>query len=128
MSHFTQIKTKIRDLDCLALALDDLGMPYERGQVFIRGYKGNTCSAHLVVRQGNSHDLGFVWNGQNYELVTDLQYWQQPLTVERFLGKVSQRYAYHNILAEATAKGFNLARAEQKEDGTLCLTVQRWNS
>ena len=33
--------------------------------------------------------LVFSWNGFEYQLVADLQFWQQPWSVELFLDKVS---------------------------------------
>ncbi len=128
MSHFTQIKTRIRDLDCLVKALDDLQIPHERGNVAVRGYRGESRHGQLVIRQDNAHDVGFVWNGQEYELVSDLQFWQQPWTVERFVGKVSQRYAMHTVLAESAQKGFQVATQENREDGTVRLVLQRWSA
>lgn len=127
MSHFSQIKTRTRDLDALQKALADLDIVCERGNVTVRGYRGQTRPAHLVIRQENGHDVGFVWNGQEYELVTDVQFWQQRWTLERFLGKVSQRYALHTVLAESAPKGFNVVTQENREDGTLRLVLQRWN-
>jgi Protein of unknown function (DUF1257) len=128
MSHFTQLKTQLRDLTHLAQALDDLNLPYEQGQVVVRGYKGETRTAHIVLRQENQHDVGFAWNGQSYELVADLQYWQQPWTVERFLAKVQQRYAYNTILDTCTHQGFQVATEESHTDGTVRLVLQRWSA
>jgi hypothetical protein len=126
MSHFTQIKTRIRNLDSLGKALQDLGIAYERGVVSIRGYQGETRQGSLVIRQENGHDVGFAWNSQDYEMIADLAFWKQPWSVERFVGKVQQRYAYHTVLAESAEKGFNLTTQENREDGTVRLVLQRW--
>lgn len=128
MSHFTQLKTQLRDLAHLTQALKDLGLPYEQGLVTVRGYRGATRDAQVVLRQENQHDLGFAWNGQSYELLADLQYWQQPWPVERFLAKVQQRYAYHAILNTCTEKGFQLASQEAGHDGSVRLVLQRWGA
>ena len=128
MSHFTQLKTRIRDLDCLEKALQDLNIACERGAVSVRGYRGQTRPAQLVIRQENGHDVGFAWNGPDLELVSDVQFWQQPWTVERFVGKVTQRYALHKVLSESAPKGFNLVTQENREDGTMRLVLQRWSA
>jgi len=128
MSHFTQLKTQLRDLDYLTQALDDLNLPYEAGDVQIRGYQGQTQSAQVVLRQSNQHDVGFAWNGRAYALVADLQYWQQPWTVERFLAKVQQRYAYNAVVHECEQKGFQIATEEAHSDGAVRLVLQRWSS
>lgn len=128
MSHFSNIKTKIRNLNSLKAALDDVGVDWKSGPGQVRGYQGQTLKAEVVVEQDNSYDIGFSWNGSEYELVADLQYWQQPLTVEGFLRKVTQRYAYHTVVNEATNQGFEVAEQQKNEDGSIRLVVQRWSA
>ncbi|TVQ14414.1 MAG: DUF1257 domain-containing protein [Leptolyngbya sp. DLM2.Bin27] len=129
MSHFSQIKTKIRNLDSLKLALDDLGADWKAGPCDVRGYRGQTQTADVVIAQDNGYDIGFRHNPEtrDYELVADLQYWQQPLTVEGFLSQVTQRYAYNTVVSETSRQGFQLAEEQVREDGSVRLVVQRWN-
>ncbi len=129
MSHFSQIKTKIRHLDSLKLALNDLGADWKAGPCDVRGYQGQTQSAEVVIAQDNGYDIGFRRNPEtsDYELVADLQYWQQPLTVEGFLSQVTQRYAYNAVVAETSRQGFQLAEEQVQKDGSVRLVVQRWN-
>ncbi|WP_035986008.1 DUF1257 domain-containing protein [Leptolyngbya sp. KIOST-1] len=129
MSHFSQIKTKIRNLDSLKLALDDLGADWKAGPCEVRGYQGQTQSADVVIAQSNGYDIGFRRNPEtsDYELVADLQYWQQPLTVEGFLRQVTQRYAYNTVLSETSRQGFQVSEEQVREDGSVRLVVQRWN-
>ncbi len=128
MSHFSNIKTKIRNLDSLKAALDDVGVDWKSGPREVRGYQGNTLQADLVVEQNNNYDIGFSWNGKEYELVADLQYWQQPLTVEGFLRQVTQRYAYHTVVNEASNQGFAVTEQQKNQDGSIRLVVQRWSA
>ena len=128
MSHFSQIKTKIRDLDILECALNDLGIGSERGDMQVRGYQGQTQAASLIVSQTNGYDVGFQWTGDAYQLVADFQYWQQPWTVESFLEKVNHRYAYQTIVSESAKKGFEVVEQTNEEDGTVKLVLQRWTA
>lgn len=128
MSHFSNIKTKIRNLDSLKVALNDMGIDWKEGSEPIRGYQGQTRQAEVVVQQDNNYDFGFSWNGNEYELVADLQYWQQPLTVDGFLRKVTQRYAYHTVLEETTKQGFEISEQQKNEDGSIRLVLQRWSA
>jgi hypothetical protein len=128
MSHFSNIKTKIRNLNYLKAALTDIGIEWQSGPSLVRGYQGQTCTAEVVIPQGNNYDLGFSWNGQEYELVTDLQYWQQPLTVEGFLRQVTQSYAYHTVVSESSKQGFQIAEQQKNKDGSVRLVVQRWSA
>ena len=128
MSHFSNIKTKIRNLTSLKSALEDMGIEWREGSTPIRGYKGQTKDAEVVIQQDNDYDFGFSWNGSEYELVADLQYWQQPLTVEGFLRQVTQRYAYHTVVDETTKQGFEISEQQKNEDGSIRLVVQRWSA
>ena len=126
MSHFSQIKTQIRDLAALQSALTDLGIQWKSGPQDVRGYRGQTYSAEITIEQENGYDIGFSRNNQSYELVADLQYWQQPLSVQGFLNSVTQRYAYHTVMQETARQGFQLAEQEQQQDGSIRLVLQRW--
>lgn len=128
MSHFSNIKTKIRNLNFLKAALNDLNIDWKSGPGNVRGYQGQTRQADVVVEQLNDYDFGFSWNGSEYELVADLQYWQQPLTVEGFLRQVTQRYAYHTVINETSDRGFNVTEQAENSDGSIRLVVQRWSA
>ncbi|ACK69294.1 protein of unknown function DUF1257 [Gloeothece citriformis PCC 7424] len=127
MSHFSNIKTQIRNLPSLKSALSDLGIEWKEGPRAVRGYQGQTRNAEIVVEQNNNYDIGFSWNGNEYELIADLQYWQQPLTVEGFLRQVTQKYAYHTVVTETSKQGFQVAEQQKTEDGAIRLVVQRWS-
>lgn len=128
MSHFSQIKTQIRNLNSLQAALSDLGLEWKSGPQAVRGYRGQTTTADVTIEQNNGYDIGFSWNGSAYELVADLQFWQQNWSVDRFLNKVTQRYAYHTIVKEGAQSGFQVAEQQQNDDGSVRLVLQRWSA
>ena len=128
MSHFSQIKTQIRDLSALQAALSDLQIAWKAGPQPVRGYRGQTSTAEVVIEQANGYDIGFSQNQGQYELVADLQYWQQGLSVEGFLRQVTQRYAYHTVLEETSRQGFQVAEQQQSADGSIRLVLQRWSA
>jgi hypothetical protein len=128
MSHFSNIKTQIRNVVSLQAALSDLGVDWKSGPRSVRGYQGQTRTAEVVIEQDNDYDIGFSWNGNEYELVADLQYWQQPLSVDGFLNRVTQRYAYHTVMQETAKQGFQVAEQQQNQDGSIRLVVQRWST
>jgi hypothetical protein len=128
MSHFSNIKTQIRNLPSLESALTDLGVDWKSGPRSVRGYRGQTRDAEVVVEQDNGYDVGFSWNGKEYELVADLQYWQQPWSVDGFLNRVTQRYAFHTVMAETAKQGFQVAEQQHNQDGSIRLVVQRWSA
>lgn len=126
MSHFSQIKTQIRNLVSLQAALTDLGIDWKAGPEQVRGYQGQTRNAEVAIEQENGYDIGFSWNGSEYELVADLQFWQQAWSVDRFLQKVTQSYAFHTVMSETAKQGFQVTEQEQNQDGSIRLVVQRW--
>ena len=126
MSHFSKIKTTLKDLTLLKKALTDLSVNWDTEVKQIRGYKDQTDFANLVISQNNNYDIGFSWNGFEYQLVADLQFWQQPWSVELFLDKVSQRYAYHSIVESTEKQGFKAIEEVSVEDSSIQLTLQRW--
>ena len=126
MSHFSKIKTTLKDLSLLQKSLSDLGISWDESINSIKGYKSQDCCANLVVKQSNNYDIGFTWNGTEYQLVADLQFWQQPWSVELFLDKITQRYAYNSILKATEIQGFQRIEEITQENGSIKLTLQRW--
>lgn len=128
MSHFSQIKTQIRNVESLKEALTELNIDWKQGPRPVRGYRGQTHDAEITIEQDNGYDIGFKWNGNEYELVADLQYWKQDLSVEGFLRKVTQRYAFQTVMKETARAGFQIAEQQKNEDGSIRLVVQRWSA
>jgi hypothetical protein len=127
MSHFSKIHTTLKDLDLLKQSLTDLSVKWDAQSQTVRGYKEQTSFANLVIKQNNNYDIGFTWNGFEYQLVADLQFWQQPWSVESFLDKISQRYAYNSIVKATKEQGFETVEEVNQNNGTIKLTLQRWN-
>lgn len=129
MSHFSTVRTELRDRQALVDALTDLGFPPLEGFHPVRGYRGQTVNAELSVPQPHGADIGFRWNPDSgsYELVTDLELWKQPIPVERFLAQLTQRYALHTILAASAEEGFSVSEQTSQLDGSIELVVTRWD-
>jgi hypothetical protein len=128
MSHFSTVKTELRDRTALVAALRDLGHdPSDREQP-VRGYRGQTVLADLAVACPEGSELGFRWNASSgsYELVTDLDLWK-PIPVERFLAKLTQQYALRSILAASQEEGYQVMEQRQGADGSIELVVSRWD-
>jgi hypothetical protein len=126
MSHFSKIKTTLKDLSLLQKSLNDLGVSWDETVSTIKGYKAQECFANLVIKQNNNYDIGFTWDGTEYQLVADLQFWQQPWSVELFLDKITQRYAYNSILKATEPQGFQRIEEISQENGSIKLILQRW--
>tara|TARA_B100000902_G_scaffold307946_1_gene296934 strand:+ start:2179 stop:2475 length:297 start_codon:yes stop_codon:yes gene_type:complete len=72
-------------------------------------------------------DIGFRRNKQGeYELVTDLQTWKQPIPPERFVQKVTQQYARMTVHNTVNDLGFQVQEEWEMDDNSIELTVTRW--
>ena len=82
--------------------------------------------ADIVIPQQNNYDVAFRNNGETYELVTDLQFWQQAMPVDAFMERVNQRYAINNLIDSSTEDGFNVDTVKTAVDGTVTLEMSRY--
>jgi len=128
MSHFSTVKTELRDRGSLLKALTDLGHAPSEGEQTVRGYRGQTVRCDLAISSEEGGDIGFSRNTETgcYELVADLDLWRQPVPVERFLTRLTQRYALNAILASSAAEGFQVNEQTNHQDGSIELVVSRW--
>ena len=130
MSHFSTVKTELRQLEPLVKALSDLGFTPQQGSHSVRGYQGQTVTAEVAVAMEVGGDLGFRWNSGtgSYELVTDLDLWKQNIPVERFLAQLTQRYALNTVLAATQSEGFEVTEQTRTVEGAIELVVTRWDA
>ncbi len=129
MSHFTQIKTRITDFDCLKIALEDMGYSYKEGEVKVKGWRGKWEKVELSVNTGGPYGIGFRKNDEGfYEIVAD--WWgvqtRTGLSQHRFIDRLNQKYAYHKVLTEVRKKGFTVAKEETIAENTIKLVVRKW--
>ena len=128
MSHFSTIKTKIKEKDFLLEALNLLGHEVKQDQEL--GGGGTHGHNHPVVQADIciATDIGFRWcnDTQAYELVTDIETWSLPTPPRRFIDKVTQQYAKETILDTIKDQGFTVEEETSKVDNSIELTVTRW--
>ena len=109
MSHFTSIKTKIKHKPQLIEALELLQYNVTEDQELkvtgAHGIKHEVVEAEVAITK----DIGFRLNpnSNEYELVADLETWNQSIPVERFIDKVTQQYARMTVHNSVTELGFN---------------------
>ena len=126
MSHFSHIKTRIQNLEYLEKALNQLCISYKTKSEKIKGYQNEVSEVNLSIPQSNGYDIGFNWNGSEYELVADLSFWQQQWSLENFIDRVSQAYASETILHETTKQGFQTVNQKNNLDGSVTVILERW--
>ena len=129
MSHFSAIKTKIRNKPVLQEVLELLQYNITEDQELrvtgAHGIKHETVTAELAIAK----DIGFRMDPRTgeYELVADLETWNQPITVDRFIDKVTQQYARMTIHNTVKEMGFQVEEEWEMDDNSIELIVTRWD-
>ena len=126
MSHFSTIKTKLRNKPQLIEALELLQYDVQEDQELVNPLDHQHEKVKVDVSIGN--DIGFRLNEVTgvYELVADIQTWNQPIPPKRFVEKVTQQYARMTVHNTVKEMGFQVEEEWEMEDNRIELTVTRW--
>lgn len=134
MSHFTRMRTALRDRRMLARALAELGLTevevHDTPQR-LHGYFGGAGAetAEVVIRKkdarGASADIGFARQPDgSFAIVLD------AMDTRRYgsawLARLTQAYGYVAALDYAQAHGYEVMTDEAEQDGTRRLTLRRF--
>ena len=126
MSHFSTIKTKIKNKPELVEALELLQYNVVQDVKLENplDHEHKKWSVDVAI----SDDIGFRWNKktESYELVTDIETWNQPIPPERFIDKVTQQYARMTIHNSTKKMGFEVTEEWEMDDNSIEITVNRW--
>ena len=126
MSHFSTIKTKIKNKPELIEALELL--QYD----VIQDSKLENPLDHQH-KQWNvdvaiSDDIGFRLNKNTgtYELVADQETWNLDVPVNRFIDKVTQQYARMTVYNTVKELGFQVEEEWEMDDMSIEITATVW--
>ena len=131
MSHFTRVKTVMKEVDVLETAITSvLGWDTQRDGV-VRGYKGNKVKAQLVaVNPRANYDVGFQRaEDDSFSLVTDYYGLRSlPFPSKELSDRIAQAYSLEIVRQDAQEQGFSMSDIVTNEDGSfqLQLVGLRW--
>jgi len=130
MSHFSTIKTQLKDAKPLIKALNSLGYMINQEEKFVIGYRGKFTAVDISMNLPGETKVGFKLNNtsNSYELVTDLDLWKFELPVERFISKVTQMYAYETIISKTKEDGYQIVEQKNQNDGSIELVLTKWDN
>ncbi len=122
MSHFTTIKTQIKDIEALRSACQEIGLTVlQNAQA--RGYYENKIKGDFVIKLKGPYDIALQKElGGSYALAADLWNGHVEQEVGKGYGKLLQLYAVHKAMKEVRKKGHMVSRSN-KQDGTIKLTI-----
>ena len=130
MSHFSTIKTQLKEAEPLITALNNLGYIINQEENFVKGYRGKITAVDISLNLPSDTKVGFKWdnNSNSYELVADLDLWKFEIPVERFIAKVTQSYAYETIISKTKKDGYQIVEQKNKNDGSIELVLTKWEN
>ena len=129
MSHFSTIKTKIKERPYLIEALEIMGHDVQENQNLVITNPTHAEDHPVVHAQVTiSNDIGFRWNEEtgSYDLYSDHSTWNLNVPVERFVDKVNQQYARMALHGLVKEEGVQVAEEWEMDDNSIELTVTRW--
>ena len=122
MSHFTTIKTQIKDIAALRAATTELGLQLLT-KATARGFISQTTKGEFVVRLAGPYDIAV--NQQpdgTYGLTTDWWNGHVEKEVGKDFGRLLQLYGVHKASMEARKKGYSVLRHSQP-NGSIKLVL-----
>ena len=129
MSHFSTIKTQLKDKDVLLEALELLQYTVNEKQDLVIENPSH-AEEHPVMNAcvAVAPDIGFCWNEQtqSYDLYSDDQTWSLDVPPSRFIDKVTQQYARMTIHNTMKEEGWQVEEEWEMDDNSIELTLTRW--
>jgi hypothetical protein len=133
MSHFTRVRTTLRDAATLAAALRAVG--YREVEVHdsprqLRGWGRQTAQAEVIVRRAHipGHavgDFGFA-RQQDGSFAVVMDSMDSGRNGPGWLPALTRAYGHAAALTYAQANGYDVVTDEVEQDGTRRLTLRRW--
>src|SRR5712691_2156315 len=122
MSHFTTIKTQVKDIEALRSACTEMGLALLQNAE-ARGYYQNKIKGDYVVHLKGPYDIAVNKEpGGSFGLTADLWQGHVEQEVGQNYGKLLQLYGVHKAIREARKKG-HLVRRSQQQDGAIKLVI-----
>jgi hypothetical protein len=133
MSHFTRVRTTLRDASTLAAALRAAGYPevevHDSPQP-LTGWGAQTARAEVIVRRAHIPgpaygDFGFARQADGtFEVVIDSM--DRARNGPGWLPGLTRAYGHAAALGYAAAHGYDVVTDEVEGDGTRRLTLRRY--
>ncbi len=122
MSHWTTLKTQIKDPEALRAACAEMGLTLIQNGV-ARGYYTNELKADFVVKLKGPYDVAVQRQPDGtYGLTTDWWSGHVEKEVGKNYGRLMQLYGAHKTMRDQRRLGHMVSR-QQTKDGKIRLTI-----
>ncbi len=131
MSHFSQLKTNLKNRTTLQKALRQLGYQIEEATegVTVRGFFEESVHADFKILTDTHYDIGFKLDADgSYEIVGDWDLLPKVSGIDRdaFVKKVRREYAKTSVIELAQEKGYEVELVENSETQAIEMVVSQW--
>ena len=125
MSHFTTLKTKLTDTNVLVKALNRLN--YATQENVLLENPSDHDLKQWQVEVGITRYVGFKMGVDGtLHLVAELDAWKEPITVERFIEKVTQEYARETVMETVQKQGYTVVSEQKSVENTIEIIAEKW--
>jgi hypothetical protein len=124
MSHFTTIRTELKDRGILLNTLEDLGLDFRIGGT-LRTH-GLGMEVDIAVKMHGAYRFGYrkAPSAERYEVTGVYSALNDP-KVKKLLSGIQQGYAQRKTLMEARKRGFALVREQTTSGGAIKLVLRK---
>jgi hypothetical protein len=135
MSHFSTIKTTIKNKEYLIAALKKANYQFKVGSFQCNGYNNNKTDVEILITlQNTNYNLGFRKNNGYFELIADW-YGIKDINSNHLLveledeikiieNKIKQEYAYNTTIKQLEDQGFDIDE-ELRNNGEIHIKLSR---
>ncbi len=125
MSHFTRIRTRLKEKAFIIAALQQMGYKVTDHPCEVRGFGRQKVQVEFKFRPSlTSYEIGFQNTPNGYEIVTDW-FGVRGIKQQAFVQRLTQLYAYQATVSQLAEQGFTLAEERVDEAGRIHLSLRR---
>lgn len=129
MSHITVLNIKVKDVDALLQACQNLGLQFHRNKKSYKWYNGTMACDHTISVANDNYEIGLIDRGTHFDLMGDFM--GQLRYVAGIKGvKLVQEYTKVAAIKEAMKiaenDGYLMDTQEDPETGETVITLRSY--
>lgn len=116
MSHFTKVKTKIKDQILLIKTLDNLKINWYKNKTLINQFNNEKYLCEILTKQKNLQEIGLKKKLDHYELIYDQAFWSLSVPISLFYEKITNYYALNLINKKLKENSFEIKNLTKQKN------------
>ena len=123
MSWLVRVQTRLTEQEYLVRALEACGYRLEQGLAKRLSSEVAFAAKEVVARSAEGRQIGFRRGKQGFEAIAA---GSDRKRLKSEVARITQQYAYLQVVDKAKQQGFDVAETVTQEDGTIQVVVRRW--